>query len=214
MPKCYSYDDERIYYSRNWPQQAKEYRYLEGYLRPWLDCERMFAGRRVLDIGAGECTYTRLIAELFQPRQIVACELFVNRMLPARQASTAPNLSFVAGDCFSLPFASASFDVIFGTCVLHQIRELDHVLQEIRRALTPDGRYVGIEPNPYSFMHLIRFLSGKQSPNQYLLAPMHLKRFRKYGFQVKVSFFYWKHPRLHSRWLTSSMGIQAVLAAS
>ena len=79
--------------------------------------------------------------------------------------------------------------------------------------LNPDGRYVGIEPNPYGFMHLIRFLSGKQSPNQYLLAPMHLKRFRKYGFQVKVSFFYWKYPwqPLVDQY---SMGIQAGPAAS
>ena len=81
--KEFSYEGEKQYYSQHWPDGAKPYLHLERYLRCWLDPDKIFRGKLVLDVGAGELTYTRLIADLFEPKKIVACELFRERMRPA-----------------------------------------------------------------------------------------------------------------------------------
>ncbi len=211
---AFSYELEKQYYSRDWPSEAKPYLHLEPYLRCWMkpDPGTIFGGKRVLDIGAGECTYTRLIAERFAPARIVACELFRERMMPAQRANTAANLGFVAGSCFELPFRSGSFDVVFGTFVLHQIPDLAALVREIRRVLAPGGRYVGIEPNPWNAVHLYRFWRGAHSRNQYLFGPRHLRFFRDAGFaRASARFFYVRLPRWAHNCLTGTcVGIGAV----
>src|SRR5262245_26459391 len=105
-PESFSYDAEKQYYSQRWPEGAKPYLHLERYLRCWLEPDQLFRGNRVLDIGAGELTYTRLIADRFGPKEIVACELFRERMLPAFRENRNPSLKAVTGSCFQLPFKS------------------------------------------------------------------------------------------------------------
>src|SRR5215470_1229553 len=119
--RAFSYELEKLYYSQKWPEEAKPYLHLESYLRCWLDRDKVFVGKRVLDVGAGECTYTRLIADRFDPEEVVACELFRERMLPAVRVNRNPKLRFVSGNCFQLPFRGGSFDVVFGSFILHQI---------------------------------------------------------------------------------------------
>src|SRR5215467_1392290 len=103
-PLSFSFEAEKQYYSQRWPQEAKPYLHLERNVRCWLNPAHVFEGKRILDIGAGECTYTRLIADRFRPKEIVACELFRERMLPAWQENQNPILKAVAGDCYDLPF--------------------------------------------------------------------------------------------------------------
>jgi len=208
-PRSFSYESEKGYYSRHWPEEAKPYFHLDPYLRCWLNPEEVFGGKRVLDIGAGECTYTRLIAEKFEPKKIVACELFRERMLPAFRVSRNGNLKFVAGNCFRLPFQSGAFDVVFGSLILHQLPDLDEVISEVRRVLSDAGYYVGIEPNPYHPVHLYRYLTGNHSPNQYLFGPKHLVTFEKAGFDVSTQYFYAKLPRIRSRFLGTCIGVIA-----
>src|SRR5437667_5108700 len=98
----FSKELEEGYYSKNWPEEAVRYSHLEPYLRCWLDPEAVFKGKTVLDIGAGECTYTRLIADRYGPHRVIACELFRQRMLPASRVNAFSNLHFIAGDCFRL----------------------------------------------------------------------------------------------------------------
>src|SRR5438552_15193398 len=100
-----SFENERSYYSKNWPTQALPYRHLKRYLDAWLpEALGLLSGKSVLDIGAGEATYTRMLAETYSPRRVVACELFLERMLPASRENRARNLQVAAGSCFGLPF--------------------------------------------------------------------------------------------------------------
>lgn len=207
--KGFSHELEKGYYSQRWPEEAGPYIHLEPYLRCWLNPEAVFGGKRVLDIGAGECTYTRLIAERFGPKEVVACELFLERMLPAVRANRDSKLRFVAGDTFWLPFQNESFHVIFGSFILHQLPNLNGIICEIRRVLSVGGLYVGIEPNPYNPVHLYRYFRGNHSPNQYLLGPKHLFVFKKAGFGFGITYFYAKLPHLRSRFLGACMGIVA-----
>lgn len=206
----FSVEAEQCYYSQNWPLQALPYLHLQRYITAWLpEAQRLFAGKHVLDIGAGECTYTRMLAEVYSPSRVVACELFTERMLPAMRANKADNLNFVTGNCFGLPFADGAFDVVFGSLVLHQLPDLDLAIAEIDRVLKPGGAYIGIEANPYNAIILYRFLRGRHSPNQYLLTKSDLSRFTSRGFSVDARFFYARFPSLRNRFMTTCMGIVA-----
>lgn len=205
-----SLEAERAYYSKNWPTKALPYRHLKGYVDAWLpEAHDLLSGKSVLDVGAGEATYTRMLAETYGPRLVVACELFPERMLPAALDNRAGNLDFVAGNCLSLPFADHSFDVVFESLVLSQIPDLDKAIDEIHRVLKPGGYLIGIEPNPSNLVVLYRFFRGKHSKNQYLLSGSNLGRFTVRGFEMDVRFFYGRFPKLRSRFLTTCIGILA-----
>ena len=144
MEHKFSDDLERDYYRRKWPSEPKPFLHLEPYLRCWMNPDRMFSGKKVLDIGAGEAVYSRLIAEMFNPATVLASDLFLERMYPASQDNKNSRLCFVVGDCLRLPFDARVFDVVFGSLVLHQIPDLRGVVIEIRRVLKLGGVYVGI----------------------------------------------------------------------
>ena len=205
----FSKELEEGYYSKNWPAEAVQYSHLEPYLRCWLDPEAVFKGKTVLDIGAGECTYTRLIAERFGPHRVIACELFRQRMLPASRVNSFSNLHFIAGDCFRLPVHDESCDVVWGGGILCQLPDLEHAIAEVRRVLKPHGLYVGFEPNPFNLVILYRYFFRHHSKNQYLLTPGDLNVFRDHGFDVRTTFFYAKLPALRNKFLTTCLGIHA-----
>jgi len=154
-----------------------------------------------------------LIADRFGARQVVALELFPERMLPAQKANRNSNLHFVAGDIFYLPFEHHSFDVVFGSLILHQLPNLREIAAEIRRVLVDGGVYIGIEPNPLNAAHLYRYFFGHRSPNQYLLSTKHLEVFAEQGFHVQVTHFWARFPRLRNKLLTTCMGIYGQLHA-
>ena len=58
----------------------------------------------------------------------------------------------VCYDGQTLPFDAGTFDLVFTACVFHHIPAEDHIrlLSEIRRTLTPQGRFVLFEHNPWN----------------------------------------------------------------
>ncbi len=210
--RSFSYDAEKQYYSQKWPEVAKPYLHLEPHLRCWLDPKAVFTGRRVLDIGAGELTYTRLIADRFRPQAIVGCELFRERMLPAFRANENPILKAVAGDCFHLPFRNRSFDVVIASLVLHQLPNLKDVALELARVLKPGGLFIGWEPNPFNPVILYRYLAAARSGNQFIFWPHKFRPvFESAGFSATTQFFYAKLPWTRNRFLGTCIGIVARL---
>jgi len=198
------------FYSKEWPTEAEPYRHLEPYLQCWLQPERMFAGKRILDIGAGECVYTRLIAEKYHPKEIVALEQFRERMIPTLRVNQNQALKFIAGDCLDLPFLDGSFDFVWGNSILCDLYPFDQVVLEIRRVLKKDGRYVGWEPNPFNPVILYRYLFKPRSHKQHLFWPHRMRHiFEKHGFQVTIRYFYAKFPVLRDRFLGTCTGIIA-----
>ena len=209
MEHKFSDDLERDYYRRKWPSEPKPFLHLEPYLRCWMNPDRMFSGKKVLDIGAGEAVYSRLIAEMFNPATVLASDLFLERMYPASQDNKNSRLCFVVGDCLRLPFDARVFDVVFGSLVLHQIPDLRGVVIEIRRVLKLGGVYVGIEINPYHPLHIFKHFFARHSANQYQLSAGHLSVFSDSGFQMEIRYFYGRYPRIRNRLMTTTMGILA-----
>jgi malonyl-CoA O-methyltransferase len=136
----------------------------------------LFEGKSVLDIGAGECAYTALIADELGASPVVALDLMYDRMLPAKQSLPASSVAFVQGSCYELPFRDASFDVVFGDLVLHHLPGLSSVIAEVRRVLRRPGWYVGLEPNFFNPVGtFLSFLRG-HSANEYLLWPSLIRK--------------------------------------
>ena len=60
------------------------------------------------------------------------------------------------GNAHVLPFADASFDVVYGCSILHHL-EVGVALREVRRVLRPGGRLVFSEPNLVNPQVLLMF---------------------------------------------------------
>jgi ubiquinone/menaquinone biosynthesis C-methylase UbiE len=208
--KTFSYEAEQQYYSKRWPTQALPYLHLEPYLRGWLDPEIIFSGKHILDVGAGECTYTRLIADRFKPERIVACELFRERLMPAFREVKCPHFKAVVGNCFSLPFQERSFDVVFASLMLCEMPNLKDVLGEFVRLLKPGGIFVGFEPNPFHPVILYRYFMKPRSTNHYLFWPKKiLPIFKSAGLITQTKYFYARMPWVQSRFLGTCIGMIA-----
>jgi ubiquinone/menaquinone biosynthesis C-methylase UbiE len=205
--KSYSYQDEIVYYRDRPPAPDRD---VGPHLRTFLgDPAHVFAGKRVLDVGAGGCLYTRYVAERLAPRQIVPLDLLVHR--PDRLIlSNGARLPFTVGDVFRLPFAEAAFDVVMASLVLHQLPQLDAALREVRRVLRPDGTFVCWEPNPFNAVVAFRFFFKPHSKNQYLFFPWRVRpAFARAGFAVQTRYFYAKLPRTRNPLLGTCVGLIA-----
>ncbi|HET8595892.1 MAG TPA: class I SAM-dependent methyltransferase [Intrasporangium sp.] len=112
------------------------------------------AGRRVLEIGAGSAQCSRWLAG--QGAQVVASDLSREMLTTGagidRRSGTARPLPLVQCDGRALPFADASFDVVFTAYgVVPFVADSDLVLREAARVLRPGGRFA------FSTTHPIRW---------------------------------------------------------
>ena len=198
------------YYSAEVLVEVEPYLHLEPYLRCWLDPEKLFIGKYVLDVGSGECTYTRLIAEKFRPKAIVASDLRPKRMLPTIRVNRNPLLKFVAADCLALPFRDGAFDVVWCNGVLCELPNHEQAVLEIRRVLKNGGVYAGWEPNPFNPVNLYRYFFKPHPAHHRLFWWWRVRRiFETSGFHVMIRFFYAKLPSVRNRFLATCIGIIA-----
>ena len=122
---------------------VEEYRY--GQYGPWMPELMEFdrhAGERVLEIGAGIGTD---LAQFAKNGAIVSdLELSKGHMALARENFDLRGLKgeFVCGDAENIPFADASFDVVYSNGVIHHIPQTRQVVSEIYRVLKPGGKAI------------------------------------------------------------------------
>lgn len=101
------------------------------------------AGQRVLEIGPGGGGHSALFAK--KGARVTALDL-----TPERAASTARKLRLVGdgsgraylGDAENLPFADASFDIVYSNGVLHHSESTERGIAEVHRVLRPGGKAV------------------------------------------------------------------------
>lgn len=156
-------DAENLGRDRTTGRERQRDLYLTADVRAALRVMGPLRGRRVLDLGGG----LGLAAELFAARgaEVVACDLAPERLAAcAREIppELRPRITLVAGTAEDLPFADATFDVIFTKSVMIHTR-LERAGAECSRVLAPGGRAVFIEPtaaNPFAELYR-RFLGPK-----------------------------------------------------
>ena len=93
------------------------------------------AGERILDLGCGDGTLTRQIAE--RGAAVVGVDASADFVSAATRAGIDARL----GDARSLAF-DGEFDAVFSNAVLHWVLDSDAALSGICRALRPGGRFV------------------------------------------------------------------------
>ena len=95
------------------------------------------SGERILDLGCGTGHLTAQISE--SGAQVMGVDRSPEMIFAARQAY--PGLNFEVVDARELKF-SEEFDAVFSNAVLHWIHEPVRVIEGVRNALHPGGRFV------------------------------------------------------------------------
>jgi ubiquinone/menaquinone biosynthesis C-methylase UbiE len=103
------------------------------------DPERPFGDS--LEIGAGTGYFTLNLAQLGVIERPVATDISPGMLTALRGTAERLGLGVetVQSDAEELPFADASFDLVFGHAVLHHIPDLDRAFSELHRVLRPGG---------------------------------------------------------------------------
>lgn len=105
--------------------------------------ERVGAGDRVLDAGCGDGRFAAALVEA--GAEVVGAD--VSEEALHRAAERAPGTELVrVEEGGPLPFADASFDVVWASEVLGHVADADAFLSELRRVLRPRGRLLITTP--------------------------------------------------------------------
>lgn len=125
----------------------------DGNLLPALESVASLKGARVLEVGVGTGRVTRLVAPL--AKSVVGVERSPAMLAIARKhLAGAPHCTLIEGEATRLPVEAGEADVAIAAWVFGHFRhwmpehwrdEITRAIDEMRRALTPDGTLVIIE---------------------------------------------------------------------
>lgn len=159
--------------------------------------------RNILDLGAG---YGSVSGELAR-RSMGRVVSFDHNWKSLHEIDISPNLFRIAGDAAGVPFAQASFDLVFCQVGLLWMRPLSKVVEEIYRVLQTGGVLLSIEPDYHSmiehpldiatrdfWINALQRVGG--DPQVGRKAPSILE---KLGFAVRVDLLERVHPPSPSR---------------
>ena len=118
----------------------------EDYLEQARRVESLFQPvrpRRVLELGCGTAFNSGYLASRHPDIQFFALDLTPLHLQEARQRTRVQdNLQLVRGDFHRLPWADQAFDLVFEVEAVCHVRDLDTMLAETFRVLSPGGRFV------------------------------------------------------------------------
>ena len=109
----------------------------------------------------------------------------------ARQTTDAENVSFSQMNAEGLALGNNSFDLVYGTGILHHL-DLEAALSEIARVLQPNGRAIFIEPLGHNiFFNAFRTLTPNiRSPDEHPLLIKDLALFNRFFGIVETHYYY------------------------
>lgn len=150
-------------------------------------------GAQVLELGCGTGEMTLKIAESgARVISIDISQVALNHiMAQAKHANLKGSISPSRTNAEKLGFADNSFDLVFGTGILHHL-EWESALREIKRVLCPDGRAVFIEPLGHNVLINMFRRSTPQirSADEHPLTESDLAALENYFGRVDVEYFY------------------------
>jgi SAM-dependent methyltransferase len=116
------------------------------------------AGRRLVDVGAGEGLFTSWLGERLKAQGVVpatvlrACDLFPDQF-------RYPDVPCDPVDVgMRLPYPDAAFDVACSIEVVEHLEDQFHFIRELHRILRPGGRAFVTTPNLLNINSRLRFL--------------------------------------------------------
>jgi len=124
-------------YETRWYSERKRIEYLARLLR----------GRgpfgRALDLGSGEGTFTRVLADTC--RSIVSVEISGRALSRQKNRISGIPVLYVQGDAFRVAFRKESFDLLSSSEVLAYVRDRESVASEWCSWLRPGGTWLLVE---------------------------------------------------------------------
>lgn len=107
-------------------------------------CDVLYPNAKALEFGCGTGYFTQITAD--SGANIIAVDLSQELLNEARLKLNLDNVTFEIADAHKLRYKSKTFDVIYGSSVLHHL-DLLIALKESLRVLKPGGHFVFAEPN-------------------------------------------------------------------
>lgn len=138
-----------------WYERERKHGYHAMLDRLELEVIRPLAeGRDVLEVGAG----TGLIMDGLgkAPKKIVGLDISSGMLKSAVQRG----FNVVQGSATDLPFADATFDLVYSFKVLAHIPDIEKALSEMSRVLRPGGTLAAEFYNAHSIRHLAKRIGG------------------------------------------------------
>lgn len=133
---------------------------LQLYLTPYRYALRFTEGKDVLDVGCGYGYGCHLFSQM--ARSVIGIDYDPRVTRYAKRHYGLKNCSFIPHDANrQYPFDDQSFDIVFLSNVLEQLREYEYSLSEMKRVLrdggeiilkTRNGRYTKAEANPHHYV--------------------------------------------------------------
>jgi ubiquinone/menaquinone biosynthesis C-methylase UbiE len=153
---------------------------------------------KVLEIGCGTGLFTEKIYKA-TGANITATDLSADLLNQARVR--IPEVNFIIDDAMNMKLEDNTFDVVFGSSVIHHL-EMKKALLEIYRVLKPHGRMVFAEPNMVNPQILIQknipYIKEKlgDSPDETAIIRWNFKKLmKKTGFRnIKIYPYDFLHP--------------------
>ncbi len=142
------------------------------------------APARIMDFGAGRGNCIPHLQRQFPAAALTALDVSARSLTHCEARAIRP-IEAVCYDGQTLPFGPASFDLVFTACVFHHIPESDHIrlLAEIRRTLSPEGRFILFEHNPWNPLTRHAVATCPFDRNAVLITgPEMRRRFKAAGF--------------------------------
>ncbi len=162
-------------------------------------------GRRVIDVGCGDGTYTAELQRTCGPASMVGVDASTEAVEQANRRFGRPGLRFDACSVYDLPYEAGSFDVAV-------VRGLLHHLDDARRALARIGtlatELVVIEPNGYNpTLKLIeRFSRYHREHGEKSYAPSLLRRWiRELGGTIEREAYAGLVPFFCPDWMAAAL---------
>lgn len=158
---------------------------LAGGVVEWLAAQ---PGEHILDLGCGDGKLTA---------KLVATGAMVNGVDASPDMVAAARTLGIRADhapAEHLPYKNATFDAVFSNAVLHWVRGQDEMMSEVRRVLSPGGRFVaemGGHGNVAAIHVALRaalsrhgFGEKEDGVNYYPTPAGYTRRLQRHGFTV------------------------------
>jgi len=131
-----------LHWTRGEPKNQIQFAFRHHWdtFQPFL---KKLQGRRCLEAGCGRGSMSAYFADAGWDCTLL--DISPKAIELARNAFTQNKLvaNFYVGDCLSLPYDEASFDLCFSIGLLEHFRDFDKVIQEQVRVLTSGGLFIG-----------------------------------------------------------------------
>jgi SAM-dependent methyltransferase len=149
------------------------------------------SGVRLLEIGAG---FGRLTNEYQHYDQVVLLDYSLSQLQYAQEyLGKSSRFVYVAADAYRLPFHRGVFDGVTIIRVLHHMADAPAALSQVRRVLSPGGKFILEFANKRNLKAMLRYALRRQNWNPYDLDPVEF---------VELNFDF--HPRFIANALTAA----------